>query len=133
MLFTAPPKDETPGAFFLILNDVFMDKTYLQITIGAILVNNFVLAKFLGICPFLGTSKKLGTAAGMAGAVVFVMTLASLATASIYNFILVKTFSFGPFKDVNIGFLQDHDIHTGHSRAGAGCRDNYAKNESGAL
>ena len=51
---------------------------FLVITIGAILVNNFVLSKFLGVCPFLGVSKKLDTALGMSGAVVFVMTLASL-------------------------------------------------------
>lgn len=65
-----------------------MTSEYLSITIGAILVNNFVLSKFLGICPFLGVSKKLGPALGMSGAVVFVMTLASLVTAIINNFIL---------------------------------------------
>lgn len=47
---------------------------------GAILVGNLVLSKFLGICPFLGVSKRLGTAMGMAGAVIFVMTLASAVT-----------------------------------------------------
>ena len=56
---------------------------YLAITIGAVLVNNFVLSRFLGICPFLGVSRKLDTALGMSGAVVFVMTLASLVTSII--------------------------------------------------
>lgn len=62
---------------------------YFLIIMSAILVDNFVLSKFLGICPFLGVSKKLETAAGMGGAVVFVMTLASLATAILYQFVLV--------------------------------------------
>ena len=65
-----------------------MASEYLAITVGAILVNNFVLSKFLGICPFLGVSKSLKTALGMSGAVVFVMTLASLVTAVIYNCLL---------------------------------------------
>lgn len=51
-----------------------------SIFVGAILVNNFVLAKFLGICPFLGVSKKVETALGMGIAVTFVMTLASVIT-----------------------------------------------------
>ena len=51
-----------------------------SIFVGAILVNNFVLAKFLGICPFLGVSKKVETALGMGIAVTFVMTLASIIT-----------------------------------------------------
>jgi len=50
---------------------------YLLLTISAVLVNNFVLTRFLGICPFLGVSKKLHTALGMSGAVIFVMTSAS--------------------------------------------------------
>jgi len=53
---------------------------YFSIFIGAVLVNNFVLAKFLGICPFLGVSKKVETALGMGVAVTFVMTLASIMT-----------------------------------------------------
>jgi Na+-translocating ferredoxin:NAD+ oxidoreductase subunit A len=61
---------------------------YLFLTIGAILVNNFVLSQFLGICPFLGVSKKLDTALGMSGAVIFVMTLATLVTSTIYNLVL---------------------------------------------
>lgn len=54
--------------------------SYLLIIVGAVLVNNFVLTRFLGICPFLGVSKKLNTALGMCGAVVFVMTSASAVT-----------------------------------------------------
>ncbi|MDD5707041.1 MAG: Rnf-Nqr domain containing protein, partial [Kiritimatiellae bacterium] len=50
---------------------------YLLLIIGAILVNNFVLNRFLGICPFLGVSKRLETALGMAGAVIFVMAAAA--------------------------------------------------------
>jgi len=59
------------------------------IFIGAVLVNNFVLARFLGICPFLGQSKNVGMAVGMGMSVIFVMTLASVVTNLIYGFILV--------------------------------------------
>lgn len=65
-------------------------KELLIIAIGSALVNNVVLSQFLGLCPFLGVSKKIDTAAGMGGAVVFVLTLSSLCTSLIYNFILVK-------------------------------------------
>ena len=49
----------------------------LSISLGAILVNNFILVQFLGICPFMGVSKKMDTAVGMGFAVIFVMGLAS--------------------------------------------------------
>lgn len=62
----------------------------LIIAIGSALVNNVVLSQFLGICPFLGVSKKVDTAAGMGGAVVFVITLASFVTAVINKFILAN-------------------------------------------
>ena len=65
-------------------------KEYFALVIGAVLVNNFVLIKFLGICPFLGVSKRLDTALGMGGAVIFVMTLAALVTSSINRLILVR-------------------------------------------
>lgn len=65
--------------------------------IGAILVNNIILAQFLGICPFLGVSNKISTAVGMGAAVVFVMTLATLATSIVNTYILM------PF---NLLFLQ---------------------------
>ena len=64
-------------------------KEYLIILVGAVLVNNYVLAKFLGICPFLGLSKKLDSAFGMSVAVIFVMALATAVTWPIYTYILV--------------------------------------------
>ena len=60
----------------------------IMILISAILVNNFVLSQFLGICPFLGVSKKLDSAFGMSLAVTFVMVLATAATWPIYTFLL---------------------------------------------
>ncbi len=59
------------------------------IIIGSALVNNVVLSQFLGLCPFLGVSKSIETAAGMGGAVIFVITLSSLVTGLIYNYVLV--------------------------------------------
>lgn len=58
------------------------------IALGAILVDNFVLSRFLGICPFLGVSKKSSTAVGMGGAVIFVMTLSSAVTWTVYKYLL---------------------------------------------
>lgn len=66
-------------------------KELLIIGIGAALVNNVVLSQFLGLCPFLGVSKKIETAAGMGAAVIFVITLSSFVTSLIYKFILVTT------------------------------------------
>ena len=63
--------------------------TIFTILFTAALVNNFVLSQFMGICPFLGVSKKVETAAGMGGAVVFVITIASLCTSILYNYLLV--------------------------------------------
>ncbi len=61
----------------------------LAIILLAVLVDNFVLIRFFGICPFLGVSRKVDTSLGMGMAVVFVMTMASLVTWLIYNFLLV--------------------------------------------
>jgi electron transport complex protein RnfA len=61
---------------------------YILIIVAAVLVNNFVLTQFLGICPFLGVSKKLDTALGMSFAVMFVMTAASAVTWVVYKFLL---------------------------------------------
>ncbi len=61
----------------------------LLILIGAVFVNNFVLARFLGICPFLGVSKKVETALGMGMAVIFVMTIATVVTWFIQYFVLI--------------------------------------------
>lgn len=71
--------------------------TYFLIFISAVFVNNIVLTQFLGICPFLGVSKKIDTALGMSGAVVFVMTISTIITYLIQKGILV------PF---NLEFLQ---------------------------
>lgn len=59
------------------------------LAISAALVNNVILSQFMGICPFLGVSKKVSTAAGMGGAVIFVMTIASTVTSLIYYYVLV--------------------------------------------
>ncbi len=64
-------------------------KTLLLIAVGSALVNNVVLSQFLGLCPFLGVSKKIKTAAGMGAAVIFVITISSFLTALVYKFILV--------------------------------------------
>jgi Na+-translocating ferredoxin:NAD+ oxidoreductase subunit A len=62
---------------------------YILIIISAVLVNNVVLAQFLGICPFLGVSNKISTSVGMGLAVIFVMALANLVTYLVQNFVLV--------------------------------------------
>ena len=67
-----------------------MTKALFSILLTAILTNNFVLSKFLGICPFLGVSKKVKTATGMSMAVIFVMVLATAVTYPINKFLLVK-------------------------------------------
>ena len=69
----------------------------IMIAIGAAFVNNVVLSQFMGLCPFLGVSKKIDTAAGMGGAVIFVITISSFVTSVIYRFILVPA---------NITYLQ---------------------------
>ena len=76
-----------------------MDQIYelLAITLGAILANNFIFSQFLGICPFLGVSKKVDTAVGMGVAVTFVMGLASAITWLVNTFILI------PF---DLGYMQ---------------------------
>ncbi|MBS6268022.1 electron transport complex subunit RsxA [Coprobacter fastidiosus] len=62
--------------------------TYISIFITAIFVNNIVLAQFLGICPFLGVSKKVSTAIGMGAAVTFVMTIATIVTYLLQKYLL---------------------------------------------
>lgn len=64
-------------------------KDLLVLLVSSSLVSNVVLSQFLGLCPFLGVSKKVNTAVGMGGAVIFVITIASGVTAVIYRFILV--------------------------------------------
>jgi Na+-translocating ferredoxin:NAD+ oxidoreductase subunit A len=75
-----------------------MDFSHLVvIAVSSIFINNFVLGRFLGICPFVGVSKKLDSALGMGMAVIFVMTLASIATY------LVQIFILNPY---DLGYLQ---------------------------
>ena len=66
-----------------------MIKVFLAILLTGILTDNYILSKFLGICPFLGVSKKVNTAVGMSAAVIFVMVLATAVTYPI-NTLLVK-------------------------------------------
>lgn len=61
----------------------------LKIAVAAALVNNVVLSQFLGLCPFIGVSKKTKTASGMGMAVIFVITISSALTSLVYNYILV--------------------------------------------
>lgn len=63
--------------------------TYIGIIITYVFIQNFILTQFLGLCPFIGVSKKLDSAVGMGFAVIFVMTIASITTWMIYNFILI--------------------------------------------
>jgi len=70
---------------------------YILIIISAVIVNNVVLAQFLGVCPFLGVSTKVNTAIGMSGAVTFVMVLATIVTYLIQVYVLEK---------LGIGFMQ---------------------------
>ena len=72
-----------PGAWYTV-----EAMRFLLILIGAVLVNNFVLNRFLGCCPFLGVSKRIETALGMSGAVLFVMTLASAVTWGLDHLLL---------------------------------------------
>lgn len=62
---------------------------YIIMIIGAVLVNNIILAQFLGICPFLGVSSKISTAVGMGAAVLFVMALATLVTSIVNKYVLI--------------------------------------------
>ncbi len=78
---------------------------WLLITVGAILVNNVVLSRILGICPFLGVSKRLETALGMSGAVIFVMTIASFVTAVLYKFLLAADVTIAG-RTINLGFTK---------------------------
>ena len=66
-----------------------MAKELILILMGGVLVNNYVLNQFLGICPFLGVSKKVNQASGMGMAVIFVMLFATAATWPIYNYVLL--------------------------------------------
>lgn len=71
--------------------------SYIGIIITFVFINNFILAQFLGLCPFIGVSRKTDSAVGMGFAVIFVMSMASLATWAVYRLILVP---------LNIEYLQ---------------------------
>ena len=79
-------------------------KTLIVILLSSVLVNNYVLSRFLGICPFLGVSKKLDQASGMGISVTAVMLLATAATWPIYKFILSPDWAVGTGRD--LGYLQ---------------------------
>ena len=81
-------------------------KELLLVAIGSALVNNVVLSQFLGLCPFLGVSKKVETSAGMGEAVIFVITIASFVTSVIYKFILANEHFIINGKPVDLAFLQ---------------------------
>ena len=81
-------------------------KELLLVAIGSALVNNVVLSQFLGLCPFLGVSKKVETSAGMGAAVIFVITIASFVTSVIYKFILANEHFIINGKPVDLAFLQ---------------------------
>ena len=68
-----------------------MEVGYLELAVGSILISNVVLAKFLGLCPFFGVSRRTSDAVGMGLAVIFVMSIASAATALIYRHLLLPT------------------------------------------
>ena len=67
-----------------------MVKTLFLVLLSTALINNVVLSQFLGICPFLGVSKNVKTAAGMGGAVIFVITIASAVTNLLYTYVIKK-------------------------------------------
>ena len=90
--------------------------------IAAVFVNNVVLSQFLGICPFLGVSKKVDTSIGMGAAVTFVLALATLVTFLIQKFVLDR---FG------LGFMQT--IYFGHCRLGADGGDHTQESISSPL
>lgn len=71
------------------MNEAWTFSEFILLVIGAILVNNILLAQFLGNCPFLGVSRRMETATGMAFSVVFVMTLAGIFTWMVQTYILV--------------------------------------------
>lgn len=75
------------------------------ISIGTIFINNFVLAQFLGLCPFIGVSKKLDSVLGMGLAVIFVMTIASMVTWLIHTYILANGFLMENF-GIDLRFLR---------------------------
>ena len=89
-------------------------KELLIIAISSALVSNVVLSQFLGICSFVGVSKKVETAAGMGGAVIFVITIASVVASLIYQFVLATAWYRLP---------EDHRFHPRNRGSGSDRRD----------
>ena len=91
---------------------------YILIFISAIFVNNIVLSQFLGICPFLGVSKKVETALGMSAAVAFVLTIATIVTFLIQKYVLDA---------FDLGYLQTITFNSGYCCIGADGRNYFEK------
>ena len=91
--------------------------------VGAVLVNNFVLVQFLGLCPFMGVSNKLETAMGMSVATTFVLTLASVCSYLTYNYLLIP---------LDLSLLAHHQLYFGHRGGRAVHRDGGSENQSAA-
>ena len=89
-------------------------KELLIIAISSALVSNVVLSQFLGICSFVGVSKKVETAAGMGGAVIFVITIASIVANLIYQFVLAP---------LGIDYLKTIVFHSRYRSTGSDRRD----------
>ena len=83
-------------------------KELILIIVGSALVNNIILSQFQGLCPFLGVSKKVDTSIGMGAAVIFVITLASIATNLVYSLVLVPL----------LRVLTDDCLHSGNCSTG---------------
>ena len=99
-------------------------KELLIIAVGAAVVNNVVLSQFLGLCPFFGVSKKIETAAGMGGAVIFVITLSSLVTSLIYQFVL---------SPLDMGYMQTIVFILVIAALVQFCRNVFEKGNAGAV
>ena len=83
---------------------------FILLLIGTVLVNNFVLVQFLGLCPFMGVSGKLETAIGMSMATTFVLTLASLSSYLVEHYVLLP---------LGIGYLRTLSFYIGDRRRGS--------------
>ena len=94
--------------------------TYISIFVTAIFVNNIVLSQFLGICPFLGVSKRIDSALGMGAAVTFVMTIATIVTYLLQTYLLMPM----------TGLYANHCFHTGYCRISPATRNYHQKNST---
>ena len=107
---------------------------YITIFIAAIFVNNIVFSQFLGICPFLGVSKKIETALGMAGAVAFVLTLATIVTWLIQHYLLqplglnfLQTITFILVIAALVQLVEIVLKRSEERRVGRGCRSRWSR------